>query len=165
MAKIKAREKITPMLWYDSGAEDAAKFYVSIFKKAKIVKTTKYPEGSKFKPAGSVMVVELKLEGQSFTLINGGPHFQMTGAVSFFVHCKDQKEIDHFWTKLSSGGGQELPCGWLKDRWGVHWQIIPADLMKLCHGKDKKKSARTWEALMKMTKISIQGLKDAYNGK
>jgi predicted 3-demethylubiquinone-9 3-methyltransferase (glyoxalase superfamily) len=165
MASIKSGEKITPMLWYDSGAEEAAKFYASIFKKTKILRTTKYPEGSKYKPAGSIMTVEMKIEGQPFTLINGGPHFQMNGAVSFFVHCEDQKEIDHFWSKLPKGGGMKRPCGWLKDKWGVHWQIIPKDIMKLVHGKDGKKTGKAWEALMQMKKISIKGLKDAAAGK
>ena len=152
-------KKITPFLWYDTQAEEAAKFYVSIFPKSKILKTTRYGEagpGSK----GSVMTVEFELAGQPMIALNGGPHFKFTEAISLSVDCKDQKEVDRYWTKLSQGG-QESMCGWLKDRYGLSWQVTPSILVKLLSDKDGKKAKRVMEAMLKMRKIDIAALEAA----
>jgi predicted 3-demethylubiquinone-9 3-methyltransferase (glyoxalase superfamily) len=159
-------QKITPFLWFDDKAEEAAKFYVSLFKNSKIGGITRYDEaGSKAagRPKGTVMTVEFQLEGQEFTAINGGPHFKFTEAVSFVVNCETQEEVDKFWEKLSEGG-QKSQCGWLKDKYGLSWQVVPTVLLEMLKDKDPAKSKRVMEAMLQMHKIDIQALKRAYEG-
>ena len=155
--------KITPFLWFDTQAEEAAKLYVSIFPKSKILKTARYGDAGPG-PKGSVMTVEFELAGQRMIALNGGPVFKFTEAISLVVDCKDQKEVDHYWTKLSQGG-QESMCGWLKDRYGLSWQITPTILVKLLSGPDPKKAKRVMEAMLKMRKIDIAVLKAAAEAK
>lgn len=160
-------QKITPFLWFDNQAEQAAKFYISVFKKSKIVKIAHYgAEGEKVsgRPKGSVMTVEFEIEGQRFIALNGGPIFKFTEAVSFFVNCKTQKEVDYYWQQLSAGG-KEVQCGWLRDKYGLSWQIVPAILGELLSAKDKAKSQRVMQAMLQMVKLDIKGLKQAYNSK
>jgi len=152
-------QKITPFLWFDTQAEEAAKFYASVFPNSKILKTARYGEAGPG-PKGSVMTVEFELAGQRMIALNGGPHFKFTEAISLSVDCKDQKEVDHYWTKLSQGG-QESMCGWLKDRYGLSWQVNPAILGELLSGPDAKKAKRVMEAMLKMKKIDIAALKAA----
>ena len=152
-------QKITPFLWFDTQAEDAAKFYVSVFPNSKILRTARYGEAGPG-PKGGVMTVEFELDGQRMIALNGGPVFKLTEAFSLSVDCKDQKEVDHYWTKLSEGG-QESMCGWLKDRYGLSWQIVPTILGKLLSDKDGKKAKRVMEAMLKMRKIDIAALKAA----
>src|SRR6266850_651991 len=152
-------QKITPFLWFDTQAEEAAKFYASVFPNSKILKTARYGEAGPG-PKGSVMTVEFDLAGQRMIALNGGPHFKFTEAISLSVDCKDQKEVDHYWTKLSQGG-QESMCGWLKDRYGLTWQVNPAILGELLSGPDAKKAKRVMEAMLKMKKIDIAALKAA----
>ena len=156
-------QKITPFLWFDTQAEEAAKFYVSIFPKSKILKTARYGDAGPG-PKGSVMTVEFELAGQRMIALNGGPHFKFTEAISLSVDCKDQKEVDRYWTKLSQGGEQSM-CGWLKDRYGLSWQINPSILGKLLSDKDAKKAKRVMEAMLKMRKIDIAALKAAAEAK
>ena len=156
-------QKITPFLWYDTQAEEAAKFYVSIFPKSKILKMAWYGDAGPG-PKGSVMTVEFELAGQRMIALNGGPHFKFTEAISLSVDCKDQKEVDHYWTKLSQGG-QESMCGWLKDKYGLSWQVNPSILGKLLSDKDAKKAQRVMEAMLKMKKIDIAALKAAAEAK
>lgn len=153
--------KITPFLWFDTEAEQAAKFYVSIFKNSKIVTTARYGDAGPG-PKGSVMTVLFQLDGQSFIALNGGPQFKFTEAISFVVNCETQKEVDDYWAKLSAGGG-EGQCGWLKDRYGLWWQITPTILSKLLANPDPKKSKRVMEAMLKMKKIDIAALQNAYS--
>ena len=163
----KTTQKITPFLWFDSQAEEAANFYVSIFKQSRIGAITRYDdEGSKAagRPKGSVMTVEFELDGQKFTALNGGPHFKFTEAISLVVNCDDQKEVDHFWGKLSAGG-QEVQCGWLKDRFGLSWQVVPTALIEMLQDKDPEKSKRTMAAMLKMKKLDVDALKKAYDGR
>ncbi len=163
----KTMQKITPFLWFDSQAEDAVKFYVSIFKGSRIRGVTRYDdEGAKAagRPKGSVMTVAFELDGQEFTALNGGPIFKFTEAISFVVNCETQKEVDHFWEKLSAGG-QEVQCGWLKDRFGVSWQVVPTVLVEMLQDKDREKSKRVMAAMLKMKKIDIAALKKAYAGR
>jgi predicted 3-demethylubiquinone-9 3-methyltransferase (glyoxalase superfamily) len=160
-------QKITPFLWFDNQAEEAAKFYVSIFKNSKVGSVTRYDEeGSKAagRPKGSVMTVAFELDGQEFTALNGGPLFKFTEAISFVVHCETQAEVDHFWQKLTSGG-QEVQCGWLKDRFGVSWQVVPHALIEMLQDKDPQKSKRVMAAMLKMKKIEIDALRKAYDGR
>jgi len=152
-------QKITPFLWFDTQAEEAVKFYASVFPNSKILKTARYGEAGPG-PKGSVMTVEFELAGQRMIALNGGPHFKFTEAISLSVDCKDQKEVDHYWTKLSQGG-QESMCGWLKDRYGLSWQVNPAILGELLSGPDAKKAKRVMEAMLKMKKIDIAALKAA----
>jgi predicted 3-demethylubiquinone-9 3-methyltransferase (glyoxalase superfamily) len=159
-------KKITPFLWFDHQAEEAAKFYVSIFENSKILNVTRYTEAGREihgRPPGSVMTVEFQLEGQRFIALNGGPQFKFTEAISFSVDCKTQEEVDRFWKKLSKGG-EEGPCGWLKDKYGLSWQINPTILGELLGDKDAKKAARVMNAMLKMKKIDIAALKKAYKG-
>ena len=160
-------QKITPFLWFNNQAEQAVKFYTSIFKNSKIGKIARYDEaGEKAsgRPAGSVMTVEFQLEGQEFVALNGGPHFKFTEAISFVVNCKTQAEVDKFWKKLSTGG-KEVQCGWLTDKYGLSWQIVPAILGELLSGKDAAKSQRVMKAMLKMVKLDIKKLKQAYDKK
>lgn len=152
--------KITPFLWFDTQAEEAANLYVSIFKNSKILKISRYGDAGPG-PKGSVMTVEFALDGQKFIALNGGPHFKFTEAISFSVDCKTQKEVDDYWEKLSAGGEQG-PCGWLKDKYGLSWQINPTVLGEMLSDPDRKKSKRVMEAMMKMKKIDIAGLQKAY---
>src|SRR2546423_7481006 len=164
---MRTTQKITPFLWFDSQAEEAAKFYVSIFKNSRITSTTRYEEETAKaagRPKGSVMTVAFELDGQEFTALNGGPVFKFTEAISLVVNCRTQEEVDHFWSKLSAGG-QEVQCGWLKDRFGVSWQVVPTVLSEMLQDKDPEKSKRVMAAMLKMRKISIDGLKHAYGGR
>jgi predicted 3-demethylubiquinone-9 3-methyltransferase (glyoxalase superfamily) len=151
--------KIKPFLWFEHQAEDAAKFYTSIFKKSKIGALARYPEGSPG-PAGSVMTVEFTLEGQEFIALNGGPQFKFTEAISFVVECENQKEIDYYWERLLEDGMPQQ-CGWLKDRYGVSWQVVPAGIDKIFFGKDKAKSQRAMQAMLKMVNLDIKTLENA----
>jgi predicted 3-demethylubiquinone-9 3-methyltransferase (glyoxalase superfamily) len=156
-------QKITPFLWFDHQAEEAAKFYTSIFKNSKIEKMARYSEGAanaSGRQKGSVMTVAFRLNGQEFIALNGGPHFKFTEAISFVVNCRTQTELDYFWKKLSAGG-KEVQCGWLKDKYGVSWQIVPTVLSELLGDKDPEKSQRVMEALLKMVKLDIKKLKRA----
>ena len=155
--------KITPFLWFDNQAEEAANFYASIFKNSKILTISRYGEAGPG-PKGSAMTVSFQLDGQEFIALNGGPHFKFTEAISFIVDCKTQQEVDQFWEKLSTGG-QESQCGWLKDKYGLSWQIIPAILSEMLKDPDPQKSKRVMEAMLKMKKIDIQALKQAYQRK
>jgi len=155
-------QKITPFLWFNSEAEDAAKFYTSIFKNSTIDKVARYPEGSPA-PAGSVMTVVFKINGQDFIALNGGPQFKFTEAVSFVINCDTQEEIDHYWDNLLKGGTSQA-CGWLKDKYGLSWQIVPSNLSKLFSSADPEKSKRVMAAMMKMVKFDIKTLEEAYEG-
>ncbi len=161
-------QKITPNLWFDSEAEDAARFYTSIFKNSKMGKITRYgKEGFEIhsKPEGTVMTVAFELEGQQFVALNGGPGFQFNEAISFMVNCETQEEVDYFWEKLSEGGDPNAQqCAWLKDRYGVSWQIVPVALTDLLNDADPTKSQRVLKAMLSMKKIDIQALKQAYDG-
>ncbi len=159
-------QKITPFLWFDDQAEEAAKFYVSIFKNSKLLKVTHYTEAGKEvhgRPPGSAMTVEFQLEGQRFIALNGGPQFKFTEAISFSVDCKTQGEVDRFWKKLSEGG-EGGPCGWLKDKYGLSWQINPTILGELLGDKDAKRAGRVMNAMLKMKKIDIAALKESVQG-
>ena len=153
--------KISPFLWFDTQAEEAAKFYTSIFKNSKIVKIARYGEAGPG-PKDSVMTVAFTLDGQEFTALNGGPHFKFTEAISFIVSCSTQEEVDTYWEKLVEGG-KESQCGWLKDKFGLSWQIIPTALGEMLSDADQKKAKRVMEAMLKMKKIDIAALKKAYN--
>ena len=153
-------QKITPFLWFDNQAEEAVKFYTSVFKNSKVGKVTRFGEAGPG-PKGSVMTVSFELEGQEFTALNGGPLFKFTEAISFVVDCKSQEEVDELWEKLSDGG-EEQPCGWLKDRFGLSWQIVPTVLIEMLNDPDPEKSKRVTEAMLKMKKIDIQTLRQAY---
>ena len=157
-------QKITPFLWFDGRAEEAAKFYTSVFKKSKVLNVARYgEEGEKVpgKPKGSVMTVAFEIAGQKFIALNGGPQFKFTEAISFVVSCKTQNEIDYFWKKLSAGG-KEVQCGWLKDKFGLSWQIVPEILGDLLSGDNAVKSQRVMQALLQMVKLDIKTLKQAY---
>jgi predicted 3-demethylubiquinone-9 3-methyltransferase (glyoxalase superfamily) len=155
-------QKITPFLWFDGKAEEAMNFYVSIFKSAKVGKVRRYGAAGPG-PKGSVMSAEFQLEGQDFMALNGGPHYKFTPAISFFVSCKTQKEVDDFWEKLSAGGEIQM-CGWLTDKFGLSWQIIPAVLGELLGDPDPAKAGRAMKAMLQMKKIDIEGLKRAVDG-
>jgi predicted 3-demethylubiquinone-9 3-methyltransferase (glyoxalase superfamily) len=154
--------KITPFLWFDRQAEEAANFYVSVFPNSKIVNVSRYGEAGPG-PKGSVMTVGFELDGQQIIALNGGPQFKFTEAISLSVDCKTQEEVDGYWRKLSEGGS-EGPCGWLKDKYGLSWQIVPSALGQLLSDPDPKKSRRVMEAMLQMKKIDIAGLKKAYEG-
>ena len=154
-------QKISPFLWFNDKAEEAAKFYTSIFKNSKIGKIARYgEEGERVagRPKGSVMTVEFQIEGQEFMALNGGPHFKFTEAISFVVNCKTQAEVDKFWKKLTAGG-KEVQCGWLKDKYGLSWQIVPTVLGELLSDKDPAKAHRVMQAMLKMVKLDIKKLK------
>lgn len=155
-----AIQKITSCLWFDTQAEDAAKFYTSIFPNSKIGKTSRYGEGGPG-PAGSVMTIEFELDGQKFLGLNGGPIFTFTEAISFIVSCETQDEIDRYWTRLTADGGAPVQCGWLKDKFGLSWQIVPTVLAELVGSGDGARAGRVMGALMKMVKLDIAGLKAA----
>lgn len=154
--------RITPFLWFDDKAEEVANFYVSVFKNSKIGSVARYGDAGPG-PKGSVMTVSFELEGQEFIALNGGPLYTFTPAISFFVDCKTQQEVDELWDKLTAGGG-EVECGWLRDKYGLSWQIIPTALLELMQDKDPVKSQRVFKAMLQMTKIDIEGLQRAYRG-
>jgi predicted 3-demethylubiquinone-9 3-methyltransferase (glyoxalase superfamily) len=156
-------QKITPFLWFNDQAEEAMNFYVSLFKDSKIVNVSRYGEGGP-RPKGTVMIATFQLNGQEFTALNGGPEFKFTEAISFFVDCKTQEEVDYLWEKLSDGG-EKGQCGWLKDKYGLSWQIVPSALGELMNDKDPEKSKRVMEAMLQMSKIDIKTLKQAYDRK
>jgi len=156
-------QKITPFLWFDNQAEEAMNFYTSIFKNSKVISVSRYGEGAPA-PKGSVMTATFSLDGLEFIALNAGPHFKFNEAVSFFISCETQDEIDEKWEKLISGGGSPSQCGWLKDKFGLSWQVVPPILSKLLNDKDPEKSKRVMMAMLKMTKIDIQTLEDAYEG-
>jgi predicted 3-demethylubiquinone-9 3-methyltransferase (glyoxalase superfamily) len=163
----KITQKITPCLWYDDRAEEAAMFYTSIFKNSKIGKITRYDEEAakiSGRPAGSVMTVKFELEGQEFVALNGGPIFKFTEAISFIVNCETQEEVDYFWSKLSADG-EESRCGWLKDKFGLSWQVVPTVLTEMLADKDAAKAKRVTHAMLQMDKIDIPTLKKAYEQK
>ena len=155
--------RITPCLWFDTQAEEAAKFYASVFKNSKIGKISHYgKEGFEVhgRKAGTVMTVEFEIEGQKFVALNGGPHFQFNEAVSFQIHCETQAEIDHFWSKLTEGG-KEQPCGWVKDRFGLSWQVIPNALPQMLMDENSEKAQRVMKSMLQMRKIDLDALKRA----
>ena len=156
-------QKITPFFWFDGQAEEAATFYVSIFKDSKIDSISRYGEAGPG-PKGSAMTVSFQLQGQKFTALNGGPHYKFSPAISFFISCEDQREVDELWEKLSAEG-KPLQCGWLTDKFGVTWQIVPKLLMELMQDKDPVKSQRVFKAMLQMIKIDSEALKRAYQGK
>jgi predicted 3-demethylubiquinone-9 3-methyltransferase (glyoxalase superfamily) len=153
-------QKITPCLWFDGQAEEAARFYISIFPNSKINKVTHYGEGAP-RPKGSVLTVLFELDGQEFLALNGGPEFQFTEAVSFIVNCETQQEVDRMWEKLSKGG-KEVQCGWLTDRYGLSWQIVPTAVGKMLADPDPRRVERVFRAIMGMKKLDIKGLEEAY---
>src|SRR6266404_2351398 len=155
-------QKINPFLWFDDQAEEAAKFYTSVFKNSKIDKITRYPKEAAEKigrKPDSVMTVEFTLDGEQFVALNGGPNFKFTEAVSFVVMCETQEEVDYFWEKLTADGGEPRPCSWLKDKFGLSWQVQPRLLIELLGDPDKTKASRVMNAMMDMTKIDIKALR------
>ena len=156
-------QKIMPCLWFDTQALEAAKFYASIFKRSKVGDVTYYGEGAPM-PEGTVLTVEFKLEGQSFLALNGGPVYKHTPALSLMVDCADQKEIDALWAKLTAGGGEPGPCGWLTDKYGVSWQIVPRFMMKAIKDKNRARTKRVMDAMMQMGKLDLAALQKAYKG-
>ncbi|RPI15854.1 MAG: VOC family protein [Ignavibacteriae bacterium] len=161
-------QKISTCLWFDKQAEEAVKFYTTVFKNSKIGTTTRYDETvakAAGMPVGTVMTITFELEGREFMALNGGPLFKFNEAISLVVNCKSQAEIDEYWNKLTSNGGEESMCGWLKDKYGLSWQIVPEAWEKMMSDKDTEKSKRAMEALMKMKKIELPVLEQAYEGK
>lgn len=156
-------QKITPFLWFDNQAEEAMNFYVSIFPNSKVLQVTHYGDTGPG-PKGTVMTAKFQLDGQEFVALNGGPHFKFTEAISFVVNCDTQEEIDEYWEKLSAGG-EKSRCGWLEDKYGLSWQIVPTALGEMFKDKDGSKADRVMKALMEMDKLEIKKLKEAYDGK
>jgi predicted 3-demethylubiquinone-9 3-methyltransferase (glyoxalase superfamily) len=156
-------QKITPFLWFDNQAEEAMNFYASIFKNSKIGKVTRYGEAGPGQK-GSVMVASFELEGLEFTALNAGPRFKFTEAISLYVNCESQEEVDYFWSKLTADGGSESMCGWLKDKFGLSWQIIPSALPKLMSDPDREKANRVMQAMLQMKKIDVAKLEQAAKG-
>jgi len=160
-------QKLTPCLWFDTEAEEAANFYVSIFKDSKIRSVNRYGKGGQDvhgKRAGSVMTVEFEIEGQKFVGLNGGPQFKFNEAISFQVHCRTQEEIDYYWSRLTEGG-KEVACGWLADKFGLSWQVVPTALLEMLSDKDAAKVERVTKAFMKMKKFDIEKLRRAFEGR
>ena len=160
---IQPKSKVTPFLWLDTQAEAAANFYVSLCADAKIVDVARWGAGSPY-PEGSVMSATVDLAGQQYILFNGGPHYQLNESFSLFVSCEDQAEVDHFWNALVADGGAPIQCGWLKDRFGVTWQIVPKALMRLLGDKDRAKAGRVMQAMMEMVKLDVAELERAAAG-
>ncbi len=161
-------QKITPFLWFDDQAEDAVNFYTSLFKNSKIGRIFHYTEEAAEKsgrPVGSVLTIEFEIEGQKFVALNGGPLFKFNESVSFVINCETQEEVDYFWGKLTADGGEESACGWLKDKFGLSWQVTPTVLIDMLHDKDPEKAERVMKAMLQMQKIEIPKLKAAYGGK
>ncbi len=156
-------QKITPFLWFDGQAEEATNFYVSIFNNSKVLSVTRYGETGPG-PKGTVMITKFLIEGQEFKALNGGPKFKFSPAISLVVNCTTQPEVDHLWDKLSADGGKTLNCGWLYDKYGVSWQIVPIQLGQLLADKDPEKSQRVMKAMMQMNRIDIESLQQAYHG-
>jgi len=157
------KQKITPCLWFDGRAEEAVKFYTSVFKRSKKGDVTRYGDAGPG-PKGSVMTATFRVEGQEFMALNGGPEFKFSPAISFIVHCKSQKRVDYYWDKLMEGGGAPQQCGWLTDRFGVSWQIVPNIVPELMGDKDKQKRERVMQAILKMVKLDVDELKRAARG-
>jgi predicted 3-demethylubiquinone-9 3-methyltransferase (glyoxalase superfamily) len=155
-------QKITPNLWFDTEAEEAADFYTSVFKNSRIVNVAHYTEAAP-RPAGTVMTVEFELDGQRFVGINGGPQFTFDEAVSFQISCEDQDEVDYYWERLTEGG-EEGPCGWLKDRFGLSWQVVPTGMAELFNDPDPERARRAMEAMLQMRKLDIEALRRAADG-
>ena len=163
-------QKITPFLWFDDQAEEAANFYTSIFKNSRVGNILRYGEeaarvSESGRPVGSVLTIEFEIAGQKFVALNGGPQFKFNESVSFVVNCETQDEVDYFWAKLTSHGGEESACGWLKDKYGLSWQITPTVLIDMLHDKDPQKAERVMKAMLQTKKIDIEKLKVAYAGK
>jgi len=156
------KQKISPNLWFDGNAEEAAEFYASVFDDSCVVNTTRHPEGSPGE-AGTVMTVEFELGGQRFVGINGGPQFKFDEAVSFEIHCEDQAEVDYFWEKLTAGG-EESQCGWLRDRYGLSWQVVPTGMDEVFSDPDPERAQRAMQAMLKMSKLDIGELRRAADG-
>lgn len=156
-------QKIRPCLWFDDNAEEAVNFYTSVFKNSKVTGVSRYGEAGPGTP-GSVLTMTFELEGEEMMALNGGPIFKFNEAISLTVDCKSQEEVDELWSKLTSGGGEESQCGWLKDKFGLSWQIVPTVLGEMLSDKDPEKSKRVMEAMLKMKKIDIPALKKAYAG-
>jgi len=154
-------QKITPFLWFDNNAEEAATFYTSVFKNSKILNIARYGEEGPG-PAGAVMTVSFQIEGQEFVALNGGPVFQFNESISFVINCDNQQEVDDYWSKLTAGGGKESQCGWLKDKFGVSWQVVPKRLEELMTDKNPQKVQKVMAAMMKMKKMDIAKLEEAY---
>ena len=161
-------QKIAPCLWFDDQAEEAVEFYTAVFRNSRIVRITRYGEAGHAihgKPAGSVMAVAFELDGQAFTALNGGPLFKFNEAISFQVNCETQEEVDYYWEKLSDGGDERAQqCGWLKDKYGVSWQVVPTVLLEMINDPDSEQSQRAMEAMLKMKKIDIDTLKRTFAG-
>ena len=157
-----SKQRIVPTLWFDRNADEAVAFYVSVFKNSKVRSVTPYTAAGPG-PEGTTMVVDFELDGQEFLAINGGPEFKFNEALSLTVHCDGQKEVDEFWNKLLAGGGREIECGWLKDRYGLFWQVVPVQLPKLLQDKDPRKRARVMEAMLRMKKIDVEQLQRAHD--
>lgn len=155
--------KISPFLWFDNQAEEAVAFYTSVFPNSKVGKMSRYGEGGPG-PAGGVMVAEFELEGLHIIALNGGPHFKFTEAISMSIDCKDQTEVDYYWDKLTGDGGQPGQCGWLKDKFGLSWQVVPQALPRLMSDPDRTKAGRVMQAMMQMTRIEVDKLEKAYAG-
>ncbi len=155
-------QKITPNLWFDKQAEEAAEFYCSVFKNSRVIGKMHYPEGSG--QAGQVLTVEWELDGQRFVGINGGPKFKFDEAISLSISCEDQDEVDYYWEKLIEGGGEESVCGWLKDRFGLSWQVVPEGMEELFSDADPERAQRAFEAMQKMRKLDIAALQSAADG-
>jgi predicted 3-demethylubiquinone-9 3-methyltransferase (glyoxalase superfamily) len=153
-------QKITPSLWFDTEGEEAANFYTSVFKNSKVLEVTRYGEAGP-RPAGTVMTVSFVLDGQEFVALNGGPDFKFNEAVSFLVNCETQEEVDEYWTRLTADGGEPGPCGWLKDKYGLSWQIVPSALNELLSDPDPGRSQRAMKAMLQMSKIEIEALRKA----
>jgi predicted 3-demethylubiquinone-9 3-methyltransferase (glyoxalase superfamily) len=162
------KTKITPCLWFDTQAEDAANFYTAIFKDSKITAITRYPDAGQEitgKPAGSVLTVEFELNGNSFTALNGGPHFKFNEAISLQIECATQEEVDYYWEKLGEGGDPEAQqCGWLKDKYGLSWQVVPTGMVEMLNDPDPVKSKRAFEAMLQMKKLNLAALQRAFAG-
>lgn len=156
-------QKITPFFWFDGNAEEAVAFYTSIFKNSKTIAVSHYSEAGPM-PAGTVLTIQFEIEGQEFIALNGGPHYKLTPAISLSVNCETQAEIDDLWEKLLASGGQPMQCGWLTDRFGLSWQIVPSIIMEFMQDRDPAKARRTAEAMFKMVKLDIAALKKAYAG-
>ncbi|HJR96441.1 MAG TPA: VOC family protein [Actinomycetota bacterium] len=156
-------QKITPFLWFDTEAEEAASFYVSLFDDSEVVAVARYPDGVPGRNAGDAMTVNFRLAGQGFTALNGGPEFSFTEAISLYVHCTDQEEVDRLWDRLIDGGGEPSQCGWLKDRFGLSWQIVPDRLGELLGDDDPARANAAMQAMLQMQKIEVKALEDAAN--
>jgi predicted 3-demethylubiquinone-9 3-methyltransferase (glyoxalase superfamily) len=155
-------QKITTFLWFDQNAEEAVNFYTSVFKNSKIRDVARYGESGPG-PKGSVMIIDFELDGQQFIALNAGPQFKFTEAISLLVHCQTQEEVDYYWTKLTADGGQEVECGWLKDKFGLSWQIVPDVFLELLRNSDEQKRDRVMKAMMKMKKLNVKELQEAVN--